>query len=140
MTMRTALASLLFVMSCSGVVAAEAPDGSVAVIRGTDTTHENDSVVVMRPAAGSFLRETTRLAAEADAREDRAAAKRARTADQRLAQALETLASAAYATQSRFEDDFDYSYVWVMNSRPIARSDNKTLSPVARSPVTSSPR
>ena len=93
----------------------------------------------MRPAPGSFLLETTRLVHKADARDERAAAERARIANLRAAQALETLANAAYAMQSRLDDDFDYPYVWVMNSRPVPRSVNRTLAPVARIPAGSSP-
>lgn len=137
--MRMALASLLVSLCCSGLAAAAAPAESVVVIRGTDVSHQSEGVVVMRPAEGSFLRETTRLAASADARERRAADKRARDADRRLASALETLASAAQATQSRFDDDYYHSHVWVMNSRPVPGGGNRTLPPVARLPVTPSP-
>jgi hypothetical protein len=94
-------------------------DDSVAVIRGsststqrkqksakpstqrTATSTKDESVVVMRPASGSFMRETNRLAAEAEVREQRAAAEEARAVNQRAAEALEAAKKAADAVQSQ---------------------------------------
>jgi len=129
---------LFVALGCSSLAAAEAPVDSVTVIRGTDTTtHPSSGVVVMRPPRDSFLRETTRLAAEADAREERAAAERSEEAYRQLAEALESLAIAAYATRPGMSDYFMHSHVWVSGTAPFSRRVNRTLTPVA--PMASSP-
>src|SRR5262245_26953021 len=75
---------------------------SVEVIRGgevgswTDST--SASVVVMRPASGSFMREPSRLAAKADAREERLARLIERETGMNLAEALLALQATAYAS------------------------------------------
>ena len=136
--MRPRLLSALVGMAFSSLAAAEETAGTVAVIRGTDTTtHPSSGVVVMRPPRDSFLRETTRLAAEADAREERAAAERAEDANRRLAAALESLAITAYATRSGMSDDWIHSHVWVTGSQSIPGRVNRTLTPVV--PMRSSP-
>ena len=85
----------------------------------------------MRPPADSFLRETTRLAAEADAREERAAADRAEDAHHRLSEVIESLAITAYATGSGMSDDWLHSHVWVTGSQSMPGRVNRTLAPVA---------
>jgi hypothetical protein len=135
--MRHSLVAALVGLAFSGLAAAGETAGTVAVIRGTDTTtHPSSGVIVMRPPRDSFLRETTRLAAEADAREDRAAADHAEDAQRRLAEALESLAITAYATQSGMSDDWMRSHVWVTGSQSIPGRVNRTLPPIAptRSP------
>jgi hypothetical protein len=96
----------------------DSPDGSVVVIRGGQTqvqgvrqkvvgqrshatlsAQTEQGVVVMRPASGSFMRETTRLAAEADAREERAAHEEAREVNQQLGRTLQAVADAARAAE-----------------------------------------
>jgi len=76
----------------------------VAVIRGNQppilSRHER-GVIVMRPERGSFMRETARLAAEAEARDERAARQEAREVNLRLSSALRSLENAAAATQQR---------------------------------------
>lgn len=130
--MRPALVSALVSIAFSGLAAADETAGSVAVIRGSDTaTHPSNGVVVMRPPRDSFLRETTRLAAVADAREERAAAERAEDANRRLVEALESLAITAYATRPGMSDDWMHSHVWVIGSRPVPVRVDKTLTPVA---------
>ena len=125
-------------MAFSGLAAAEETARTVAVIRGTDTTtHPSSGVVVMRPPRDSFLRETTRLAAEADVREERAADERAEDAHRRLAEAVESLAITAYATRSSMWTDTFHSHVWVTGPRPVPGRVNRTLTPVA--PMTSPP-
>jgi hypothetical protein len=137
---RIALASLIVMLGCNGSATAETPADVVTVIRGADASaNPSEGVIVMRPAPGSFLRETSRLADKAAAREERAAAERARYADLLAAQALESLANAAYAAQSRSDDDWYHSHVWVMNSRPMPRTGNRTLAPVARASAGTAP-
>ena len=136
--MRYSLVSALVGIAFSGLAAAEKTAGTVAVIRGADAaTHPSSDVVVMRPPRDSFLRETTRLAAKAEAREERAAAERAEDADRRLAEAVESLAITAYATRSSMWTDSFHSHVWVTGPRPVPGRGNRTLTPVA--PMTSSP-
>jgi hypothetical protein len=136
--MRHTLVAAVVGLAFGGLAAAGETAGTVAVIRGADTTtHPSSGVVVMRPPRDSFLRETTRLAAEADAREERAAADRGEDAQRRLAEALESLAITAYATHPGMSDDWMHSHVWVTGSQSIPRRVNKTLAPVA--PMRSSP-
>ena len=136
--MRHSLVAALVGLAFSGLAAAGETAGTVAIIRGTDTTtHPSSGVVVMRPPRDSFLRETTRLAAEADAREQRAAAERAVEAQRQLAEALESLAITAYATRSGMSDDRMHSHVWVTGSQRAPGRANRTLAPVA--PMRSSP-
>jgi len=136
--MRHSLVAALVGLAFGGLAAAGETAGTVAIIRGTDTTtHPSSGVVVMRPPRDSFLRETTRLAAEADAREQRAAAERAVEAQRQLAEALESLAITAYATRSGMSDDRMHSHVWVTGSQRAPGRANRTLAPVA--PMRSSP-
>ena len=145
--LHAALASVLVSIGCARLAAAEVPGESVIVIRGgepaarsdrtgsshaglTTTVTVDEGVVVMRPAGESFMRETTRLAIEADAREHRAAAERAQEANRRIAEALDAIATVA-ATRSGLADDSDYRYVWVTGPRPAPGRTNVTLSPVA---------
>jgi hypothetical protein len=82
---------------------------SVVVIRGGEVGSWSDSnsssVVVMRPESGSFLRETTRLAAEAEAREERLARERERETSLAIAEALRALQATAYASASMTSAD-----------------------------------
>ena len=131
----TALVGLVF----SRPAAAGETAGTVAVIRGTETaTHPSSGVGVMRPRRDSFLREIARLAAEAAAREERAAAERAEDANRRLTEALESLAITAYATRPGMSDDWTHSHVWVTGSQSTPGRVNRTLTPVA--PTNSPPR
>lgn len=137
--MRHSLVAAFVGLAFGGLAAAGETAGTVAVIRGADiAAHPSSGVVVMRPPRDSFLRETTRLAAEADAREERAAADRAEDANRQLAAALGSLAITAYATRSGMSDDWIHSHAWVTGSRPVPRRVNRTLTPVA--PMVSSPR
>ena len=130
--MRHSLVAALVGLAFSGLAAAEETAGTVTVIRGTDAaTQPSSGVVVMRPPRDSFLRETTRLAAEADAREERAAADRAEDANRQLAAALGSLAITAYATRSGMSDDWIHSHVWVTGSPSVPGRVNRTLTPVA---------
>ena len=139
--MRHAPGSLLIVFAFGGLVHAGELADDVAVIRGTDSTVRHDAgVVVLRPARGSFLRETTRLAADADAREERIAAMQARESNRRLTEVLEALTASAYATRYGATGNFAYSYVWMTGSRPPPRRSNITLAPVAAVPTGSTPR
>jgi hypothetical protein len=87
-------------------------------------------VLVMRPVSGSFMRETTRQATAADARERRVAAQRTYAAIQTLAAVAEYAASLSYATQSAMYRNPDYSYVWL--TRPLSNPvrSQKPLPPV----------
>jgi hypothetical protein len=85
--------------------AGDATDASVIVLRGSQsrvpTAREENGVIVMRPADGSFMRETTRLAVEAEARSERAAREAARETTSRLVAALRAVESAAGAVERR---------------------------------------
>ena len=93
-------------------------DGSVVVMRGSQTqvqgtpqkaarqrsrtnptARTDHGVIVMRPASGSFMRETTRLASEAEAREVRAAREAAREKDLQLIKTLRAVEDAAQAAE-----------------------------------------
>jgi hypothetical protein len=74
---------------------------TVIVMRGSQAqvapgTQEN-GVVVMRPAPGSFMRETTRLAEVAEARDEQAARETAQEANVQLREVLRALENAADA-------------------------------------------
>lgn len=56
-------------------------------------------VIVMRPAPGSFLQETKRLAAEAEARDARLALEEAREAERQRTRTLQAVEDAAYAVE-----------------------------------------
>ena len=130
--MRLTVVSALAGIAFSGLAAAGETAGTVAVIRGTDSnTHESNEVVVIRQPGDSFMRETTRLAADADARAERAATGRAEDAHRRLAEALESLAIAAHAARPGFSDDDFHSHVWFTGFRPVPQSVDKPLTPVA---------
>ena len=77
---------------------------SVVVIRGGEvgswSDSQSSSVVVMRPESGSFLRETTRLAAAAESREERPARQLERESGLEIAEALRALQATAYASAS----------------------------------------
>jgi hypothetical protein len=94
----------------------EAAEDSVAVIRGSHvqvdgssstsarttkkpakSTLPDENVAVLRPAPGSFMRETSRLAAEAQAREEQAARETARETNRQVAEALQAVEEAAEA-------------------------------------------
>ena len=138
--MRHTLGSLLIGFAFGGLANAGELAEDVAVIRGTDATVRHDAgVVVLRPARGSFLRETTRLAADADAREERIAARQARESNRLLSEVLEALIANAYATRYGATGDYAYPYVWMTGrQRPPSRS-NITLAPVAAVPTGSTP-
>jgi hypothetical protein len=72
----------------------------------------------MRPVSGSFMRETTRQAAAADAREQRLAAQRTYAAIQTLAAVAQYAARLSYATQSATYHIPDHSHVWL--ARPLS--------------------
>jgi len=69
--------------------------------RAAPSSQQEGAVIVMRPASGSFMRGTTRLAAEADAREERAAQEEARETNLRLSEALRAVEDAAKAVQAQ---------------------------------------
>jgi hypothetical protein len=138
-TLRTALASVLVAIGVSAPAAGAEPAEAVAVIRGTESITHHEGVIVMRPARGSFLRETTRLAADADAREERIAAMQARESDRLLSQILGALIASAYATRYGATGDYGYPYVWMTGSQPPPRRSNITLAPVAGVPTGSPP-
>ena len=97
------LGSVIVSISTNSRAADNVPDQSVAVIRGGDTSQraQDKSVVVMRPESGSFMRVTTRLADEAQAREERAAAEQARETSQQISEALRSAAQAAVTVRDR---------------------------------------
>jgi hypothetical protein len=76
---------------------------TVIVIRGSQPQvppgSQENGVVVMRPAPGTFMRETTRLANEAEARDELAAREAAREANLRLNGALRAAEDAANAVE-----------------------------------------
>jgi hypothetical protein len=113
------LGSLLASIAAGSLAADNAPDLSVAVIRGSDTSQpaHDGSVVVMRPESGTFMRVTTRLAEEAQAREERAAEAQARETGQQIAVAFRALELAAAAARYR-----PAGYVtWVVPGKSSAR-------------------
>ena len=69
--------------------------------RAAPSDQQVDAVIVMRPAPGSFMRETGRLAAEAEVREEHAAREDAREANQRLSEAMAAVRSAAAAVEEQ---------------------------------------
>ena len=75
-------------------------------------------VVVMRPVAGSFLRETSRKAAQARAREERLAAELAGVDMRRLALAVEAAAVLAGALHG------PHSHAWAVASPWIRDEPN----------------
>ena len=83
----------------------KAPAVSVVVMRGRQPPvpagHPENGVIVMRPPSGSFMRETTRLATQAAARDERAALEAARQANVRLSETLRALEDAAHAAESQ---------------------------------------
>jgi len=104
---RRCLLAMLALAACPAAMANDR--ASVVVIRGGElgswSPSKSSSVIVMRPASGSFLRETTRLAAEADAREERLARQRERDTDVRIAEALGALQATAYAAANSTRAD-----------------------------------
>lgn len=101
------LVAMLALAAGPAVMADDA--ASVVVIRGNEigswSESNSSSVVVMRPASGSFLRETTRLAAEAEAREERLARQRERDNSLEIARVLRALEATAYASASMTSAD-----------------------------------
>lgn len=114
-------------------------DGSVVVMRGTQTqvqgapqkaagqrshaappTGQREAgVIVMRPAPDSFMRETTRLAAEAEARETRSAREDARERDRQLTKTLRAVEDAARAAEEEARTRSDRYYpVYVPQPHP----------------------
>ena len=97
---------LMAVLALAAAPAAVMADdtASVVVIRGGEvgswSDSQSSSVVVMRPESGSFLRETTRLAAEAESREERLARQLERESGLEIAEALRALQATAYASAS----------------------------------------
>jgi hypothetical protein len=63
------------------------------------TGQREAGVIVLRPVPGSFMRETARLAAEADAREERAARDEAREANRQTTRAMLAVEDAARAAE-----------------------------------------
>jgi ABC-type phosphate transport system substrate-binding protein len=126
-TLRTLTIATLLIAGCLALAAkaappaskpSDSPDGPVVVIHGSQTqvqgapqkaagqrsratpaAQTEQGVVVMRPASGSFMRETARLSAEADAREERAAQEEAREVNQQLTRTLQAVADAARAAE-----------------------------------------
>jgi hypothetical protein len=138
--LRTALASVLVTIGVSAPAAGAEPAEAVAVIRGTESITHHEDVIVMRPARGSFLRETTRLAADADAREARMAVREALDSSRLLSEVLEAVIASAYATRYGTTSDFAYPYVWMTGRRPPPRRNNITLAPVGSLPTGSTPQ
>jgi hypothetical protein len=101
------LMAVLALAAGSAVMADDA--ASVVVIRGGEvgswSESQSSTVVVMRPASGSFLRESTRLAADAEAREERLARERERETSFAIAEALRALQATAYASASMTSAD-----------------------------------
>ena len=119
---------LMGVLALAAGTAAMADDTtSVVVIRGGEVGSWSDSnsssVVVMRPESGSFLRETTRLAAEADAREERLARERERDTSLAIEEALRALQATAYASASMTSADTWWPVFLPVNGHrpPLAR-------------------
>jgi hypothetical protein len=139
--MRNALISLLIGFAFGGLAHAGEREQTVVVIRGTNSTVRPDaSVVVLRPPRGSFLRETTRLAADADAREARMAVREALDSSRLLSEVLEAVIASADATRYGTTSDFAYPYVWMTGRRPPPRRNNITLAPVGSLPTGSTPQ
>jgi hypothetical protein len=123
-------------------------DTSVLVIRGGHEEVESDfrqvssaiqpadAVIVMRPAPGSFLRETSRLAAEAADREEQAAQDDARTATTRLTEAMQALEAAIGAGQSQLERERVEVFFLVGDQSRVPRAPrNHAIRPAARAPL-----
>jgi hypothetical protein len=105
----------------------------VAVIRGKQipiqSRHEQ-GVIVMRPERGSFMRETKRLAAEAEARDERAARREARETNLRLTSTLRTLENAAAAVQQQ-RHGYHFLVLAPANARSAADRRTARLPPVS---------
>jgi len=103
--------------ACSAVAADNT--ASVVVMRGGEIGSWSDSnptgVVVMRPARGSFLRETRRLLAKAEAREERLALQ---NRGLEFAEALYALQATAYATSGMYSDNWWPVFLPFQGSRP----------------------
>lgn len=106
------LGSVIVSISSNSRAADNTPNQSVAVIRGGDTSQraQDKSVIVMRPESGSFMRVTTRLADEAQAREERAAAEQAWETNQQVSEAFIAVEQAAEAVRDRPPE---YYAIWV---------------------------
>jgi hypothetical protein len=110
-----------------------ATDASVIVLRGSQakvpTAREENGVIVMRPAAGSFMRETTRLAAEAEARNERAAREQARETSSRLVSALLAVESAASADERRQHNDHFVIFAPTVSRHPSSHGPEMSRPP-----------
>jgi hypothetical protein len=109
----------------------------VAVIRGSQApilSRHEQGVIVMRPERGSLMRETTRLAAEAEAREERAARQEAREVNLRLASALLALQVSAAAAQRR-----PHRHDWLIFTPAISRGAHGRMAPKLRPVPTRTP-
>ena len=122
-------------------------NASVVVIRGGQERVESglwkvgevsqaaDSVIVMRPVPGSFMRDTSRLAAEAADREEQAARDDARAASTRLAEAMWAIGAAVRAGQSQPEKDRHDVILLVGDELRVPRAPgNQSSRPVVRAP------
>ena len=98
----------------------EVTDATVIVMRGDEARilpgRRENGVIVVRPAPGSFMRETIRLAREAEARDERAARNEAREANLRLIGALEAVENAADAVARQKS-----TYLYYVVSPPAVR-------------------
>lgn len=122
-------------------------NASVVVIRGGQervesglwqvgkTNRPAEAVIVMRPVPGSFMRETSRLAAEAAHREEQAARDDGRVAARRMAEAMRAIESAANAGQSQLERDHHQVMFLVGDELRVPRAPgNQSIRPAARAP------
>lgn len=112
------------------LAADDAPGEPVALIRGSNISAapltprsapaaHGQTVVVMRPESGSFMRETTRLAHEAQAREERVAEEQARHTNRQLLDTLEAIERAAGTVTAP-------AIAWWTPLHPAHRISNKT--------------
>ena len=107
-----------------------ASDVPVIVMRGAQTQmpagRQENGVIVMRPAPGSFLRETTRLAAEAEARDERAAREEAREANLRLMGTLQAVTNAANAIERQQRKKRYFIFAPTVHRRTIGHGTEKS--------------
>jgi hypothetical protein len=111
-------------------------DEQVLVIRGTEQgagatrsgvdkarqapvrAQQEQGVTVMRPDPDGFMRDTQRLAAEAEAREDRAAREEARDRDRQLTRTLKAVEDAAREAEQEARTRQDRYYPVYVPARP----------------------
>ena len=112
---------------------------SVIVMRGGESQvppgHQENGVIVMRPPPGSFMRETTRLAKEAAARDERAALEAARQADLRLSETLRALEEAANGAERQQRMTSDYLVAPAFVRRGFAHRPARPGQHVAPAPM-----